>query len=146
MCCIERHHASGMIGHCYVDGFNLKNGAIAQTVGHDAHNITVLGDNPRDMLLAVNGLSSDGGLVLVKDGRLIGRLPLEIAGLMTTRRRKQRLKFAANCLKLCPKWTTTKNIEPFMLLSFMTLIVIPDAKLNHKGLFGVSKWNYLYKG
>ncbi len=146
MCCIERHHASGMIGHCYVDGFNLKNGAIAQTVGHDAHNITVLGDNPRDMLLAVNGLSSDGGLVLVKDGRLIGRLPLEIAGLMTDATAETALKIRGELFKALSEMDYNKNIEPFMLLSFMTLIVIPDAKLNHKGLFGVSKWNYLYKG
>ena len=39
-----------------------------------------------------------------------------------------------------------RDIEPFMLLSFLTLIVIPDVKLNHKGLFSVSKWDYLYRG
>ena len=146
MCCIERHKASGMIGHCYVDGFNLKNGAIAQTVGHDAHNITVLGDNPRDMLLAVNGLGSDGGLVLVKDGKLIGRLPLEIAGLMTDGSAKDALKIRAELFRALGDMDYNKDMEPFMLLSFLTLIVIPDAKLNHKGLFGVSKWEYLYKG
>lgn len=146
MCCIERHHASGMIGHCYVDGFNLKNGAIAQTVGHDAHNITVLGDNPRDMLLAVNELSKDGGLVLVKDGKAIGRLPLEIAGLMTDATAETALDIRGELFKALAEMDYNKNIEPFMLLSFMTLIVIPDAKLNHKGLFGVSKWDYLYKG
>ncbi|MDE6401111.1 MAG: amidohydrolase family protein, partial [Clostridiales bacterium] len=146
MCCIERHNASGMIGHCYVDGFNLKNGAIAQTVGHDAHNITVLGDNPRDMMLAVNGLSCDGGLVLVKNGKLIGKLPLEIAGLMTDATAEKALKIRGELFSALAEMDYNKNIEPFMLLSFMTLIVIPDAKLNHKGLFGVSKWEYLYKG
>ena len=146
MCCIERHTASGMIGHCYVDGFNLKNGAIAQTVGHDAHNITVLGDNPRDMLLAVNGLGSDGGLVLVKDGKLIGKLPLEIAGLMFDGKAADALKIRAELFKALDGMDYNKDMEPFMLLSFLTLIVIPDAKLNHKGLFGVSEWKYLYKG
>ncbi|MCH5155981.1 MAG: adenine deaminase [Clostridiales bacterium] len=146
MCCIERHSNSGMIGHCYVDGFNLKNGAIAQTVGHDAHNITVLGDNAGDMLLAVNGLGSDGGLVLVKDGKLIGKLPLEIAGLMTDGSAENALKIRAELFKALGDMDYNKQIEPFMLLSFLTLIVIPDAKLNHKGLFGVSEWKYLYKG
>lgn len=146
MCCIERHKASGMIGHCYVDGFGLKNGAIAQTVGHDAHNITVLGDNARDMAVAVGGLGSDGGLVLVKDGKLIGRLPLEIAGLMTDATAERALKIRAELFDALSTMEYNKEIEPFMLLSFLTLIVIPDAKLNHKGLFGVNKWEYLYKG
>lgn len=146
MCCIERHKASGMIGHCYVDGFNLKNGAIAQTVGHDAHNITVLGDNARDMLTAVNGLGADGGLTLVKNGKLIGKLPLEIAGLMTDAPAEQAIKVRAELFKALSEMEYNRDIEPFMLLSFLTLIVIPDAKLNHKGLFGVGKWNYLYRG
>lgn len=146
MCCIERHHSSGAIGHCFVDGFNLKNGAIAQTVGHDAHNITVLGDNPKDMLIAVNGLSKDGGLVLVKDGKLIGRLPLEIGGLMTDATAETALKVRGELFGALSEMDYNKDIEPFMLLSFLTLIVIPDAKLNHKGLFGVGKWDYLYKG
>lgn len=144
MCCIERHSASGMIGHCYVEGFNLKNGAIAQTVGHDAHNITVLGDNARDMLLAVNGLGSDGGLVLVKDGKQIGKLPLEIAGLMTDAPAEDAMKVRGRLFKALEEMDYNKDIEPFMLLSFLTLIVIPDAKLNHKGLFSVSQWKYLY--
>ena len=145
MCCIERHSASGMMGKCYVDGFNLKNGAIAQTVGHDAHNITVLGDNARDMLLAVQGLGRDGGLVLVKNGKQIGKLPLEIAGLMTDAPAEQAIKVRAELFAALREMEYNKQIEPFMLLSFMTLIVIPDAKLNHKGLFSVNKWEYLYK-
>lgn len=146
MCCIERHHATGRIGHCYVSGFNLKNGAIAQTVGHDAHNITVLGDDPRDMALAVNGLGADGGLVLVKDGKLIGRLPLEIAGLMTDAPAETAIAVRKELKTALDGMEYNKEIEPFMLLSFLTLIVIPDAKLNHNGLFGVKDWKYLYKG
>lgn len=146
MCCIERHDASGDIGHCYVEGFNLKGGAIAQTVGHDAHNITVLGDNPDDMLLAVNGLGSDGGLVLVKNGKTIGKLPLEIAGLMTSAPAAAALETRKKLLKALDTMDYNKEIEPFMLLSFLTLIVIPEVKLNHKGLFDVTKWAYCYEG
>ncbi|MBQ7227915.1 MAG: adenine deaminase [Clostridia bacterium] len=146
MCCIERHNASGAIGHCYVDGFRLKGGAIAQTVGHDAHNITVLGDNTEDMALAVSSLGTDGGLVLVKNGKVIGKLPLEIAGLMTASTAEEALKTRAKLTVALDEMDYNKEIEPFMLLSFLTLIVIPDVKLNHKGLFSVSKWDYEYLG
>ncbi len=146
MCSIERHDASGNIGHCFVDGFNLKGGAIAQTVGHDAHNITALGDNAKDMLLAVNSLGDDGGLVVVKNGKLIGKLPLEIAGLMTDMSADKAIETRAKLFAALEQMDYNKSIEPFMLLSFLTLIVIPDVKLNHKGLFSVNKWDYLYKG
>ena len=144
MCCIERHDASGDIGKCYVDGIGLKGGAVAQTVGHDAHNITVLGDNARDMKLAVDSLGADGGLTLVKNGKLIGKLPLEIAGLMTAMPAERALQTRKELLAALDGMDYNKRIEPFMLLSFLTLIVIPDVKLNHKGLFSVSKWKYLY--
>lgn len=146
MCCIERHDASGEIGHCFVDGFNLRGGAIAQTVGHDAHNITVLGDSPADMALAVSSLGGDGGLVVVKNGEVIGKLPLEIAGLMTDAPASEALKVRAKLTQALAHMDYNKDIEPFMLLSFLTLIVIPDVKLNTKGLFSVSKWDYIYRG
>ena len=145
MCCIERHGASGAIGHCYVDGFGLRGGAIAQTVGHDAHNITVLGDNVRDMKAAVDALGTDGGLALVKDGKLIAKLPLEIGGLMTAASAEDALATRKKLLDALSTMDYNKDIEPFMLLSFLTLIVIPEVKLNHKGLFNVSKWDYVYK-
>ncbi len=146
MCCIERHDASGAIGHCYVKGFDLKGGAIAQTVGHDAHNITVLGDNTADMLTAVNSLGADGGLVVVKNGKLIGRLPLDIAGLMTSAPAAEAVNTRKALFDELAEMDYNKDIEPFMLLSFLTLIVIPEVKLNHKGLFNVDKWKYEYIG
>lgn len=146
MCCIERHDASGDIGHCYVDGFRLRGGAVAQTVGHDSHNITVLGDNPEDMALAAGSLGADGGLVVVKNGRLIGKLPLEIAGLMSSAPASEALAAREKLTEALAEMDYNRDIEPFMLLSFLTLIVIPDVKLNHKGLFSVSKWDYLYRG
>ena len=146
MCCIERHDASGDIGHCYVDGFRLRGGAVAQTVGHDSHNITVLGDNPEDMALAAGSLGSDGGLAVVKNGRLIGKLPLEIAGLMSSAPASEALAAREKLTEALAEMDYNRDIEPFMLLSFLTLIVIPDVKLNHKGLFSVSKWDYLYRG
>lgn len=146
MCSIERHDGTGMIGHCFVDGFGLKNGAIAQTVGHDAHNITVLGDNAQDMKLAVEALGGDGGLVVVSSGKLLGKLPLEIAGLMTDAPAEKAIAVRKQFFGALSDMEYNKDIEPFMLLSFMTLIVIPEVKLNHKGLFDVTKREYIYKG
>lgn len=143
MCSIERHDGTGMIGHCYVDGFGLKNGAIAQTVGHDAHNITALGDNAKDMKLAVEALGVDGGLVVVKNGKLLGKLPLEIAGLMTDAPAETAIAVRKKFFAALSEMEYNKDIEPFMLLSFLTLIVIPEVKLNHNGLFDVTKWKYI---
>lgn len=145
MCCIERHDASGEIGKCFVRGFGMKNCAVAQTVGHDSHNITVLGDNTRDMALAVNSLGADGGLVLVKEGRVTGKLPLEIGGLMTDAPAEKALEVRKALRAALDETEHDRRIEPFMLLSFLTLIVIPEVKLNTKGLFDVSNWKYLYK-
>ena len=106
----------------------------------------MLGDNPEDMALAVNSLGSDGGLVVVKNGRLIGKLPLEIAGLMSSAPASEALAAREKLTEALAEMDYNRDIEPFMLLSFLTLIVIPDVKLNHKGLFSVSKWDYLYRG
>ena len=143
MCSIERHHASGKIGRCFVKGFDLKGGAIAQTVGHDAHNITVLGDNTADMALAVNSLGKDGGLVLVRDGKLVGKVSLEIAGLMSAKNADEVLAERAHLTKALVEMSYNHKIEPFMLLSFLSLIVIPELKLNQSGLFSVSEWRYV---
>lgn len=143
MCSIERHHASGKIGRCFVKGFGLKGGAIAQTVGHDAHNITVLGDNTADMALAVNSLGKDGGLVLVREGKLVGKVSLEIAGLMSAKSADEVLAERARLTKALTEMSYNHEIEPFMLLSFLSLIVIPELKLNQSGLFSVSEWRYI---
>ena len=143
MCSIERHHASGKTGRCFVKGFGLKGGAIAQTVGHDAHNITVLGDNTADMALAVNSLGKDGGLVLVRDGKLVGKVSLEIAGLMSAKSADEVLAERARLTAALDGMDYNREIEPFMLLSFLSLIVIPELKLNQSGLFSVSEWRYI---
>ena len=83
---VERHHASGAVGVGFVRGFGLREGAFAATVAHDAHNVIVAGANDADMLLAARRLEEiGGGLVVVRAGEVRGELPLEIAGLMSTR-------------------------------------------------------------
>lgn len=142
---VERHRATGNIGLGLVEGFGLKDGAIASTIAHDSHNIIVIGDNDRDMIVAIEELVKiGGGIALASRGEIIGSLPLEIAGLMSERELSevqqnldQILELAYDVLKV------NKDIEPFMTLSFIALPVIPKLKLTDMGLFDVEEFKFL---
>jgi adenine deaminase len=134
---IERHRASGDVGLGFVRGFGLQRGALASTVGHDSHNLAVLGTNDADMLLAARTLEQvQGGQVVVDDGTVLAVLPLPIAGLMsdepaeTLVARQQALYDAYRTLG-------SPLDDPFMTLSFMPLAVIPSLKLTDQGLVDV---------
>ncbi len=139
---IERHHHTGNIGKAYAAGFEIKGGAVAQTIGHDSHNITVAGDNAEDMAAAVNALGSSGGIAVVKNGEVIKYMPLPIGGIMTD---KPAEEAAAEFDKIND---AIKRISPnasnsiFMVLCFISLLVIPHLKLSDKGLFDVDKFDY----
>ena len=140
---VERHKNSGNIGLGILEGYNIQNGAVAITVAHDSHNIIVVGDNNIDMAVAVNGvISCDGGIAIASENKLLKTLPLEIAGLITTKTAKQ---FSDDYFEICEiaeKLEINKNIEPFMSLSFMSLSVIPHIKLTDKGLFDVDIFGF----
>ena len=146
MCCIERHRASGEIGHAYVRGFGVRGGAVAQTVGHDSHNVTVLGDNARDMLLAVRALGRDGGFAVASGGKVMAECGLDIAGLMSSKSASDALAERRALRAAVSLLGHAEGIEPLMLLSFLTLTVIPEAKLNTKGLYDVTHGKYVYRG
>ena len=81
---IERHGINGNIGRSFAKGFGLKRGAIASSVGHDSHNITVVGATDEDMAVAVNRLIElGGGFVVADGGEVTAELALPIAGLMS---------------------------------------------------------------
>ena len=81
---VERHTGKGGIGLGVVEGFGIRQGAIATSVGHDCHNLTVVGSNRDDMAACVNALAeSGGGYVAVRDGKILAQVELEIAGLTT---------------------------------------------------------------
>ncbi|KSV78627.1 hypothetical protein N185_37750, partial [Sinorhizobium sp. GW3] len=81
---IERHGINGNHANGFVQGFGLKKGAIASTVGHDSHNICVVGVNDEDMAIAANRLGEiKGGFVVVEDGKVTGEIALPVAGLMS---------------------------------------------------------------
>lgn len=145
---VERHHASGKIGLGILEGYVADGkhlgGAIATTIAHDSHNIVVAGDNDEDMQTAVSALQeSGGGIVLVKNGKILDKLPLPVAGLMSD---KPIEEIAAAKKALFERTRREYNIrpeaEPIMTLSFMALPVIPSLKLTDRGLFDVTKFAF----
>lgn len=118
---VERYGKNGNIGKAFMGGFHLRAGAIASSVGHDNHNIIVLGTNHADMALAVNQVAAlEGGQVAVQDGRVLAQVAYPVLGLMsdlpaeTLAAQKKALIQAIQALG-CP------ISMPFMFLSFLSL-------------------------
>jgi adenine deaminase len=140
---IERHKASGNVGTSYLSGFCIKGGAVAQTIGHDSHNITVMGDNTEDMALAVNSLGSSGGIAVVKNGELLATLTLEVAGLMSARPYEEVLSEYTEVTEAVKQISNDPAPALLMILSFLSLLVIPEIKISDRGLFDVGKFYFL---
>lgn len=134
---IERHKASGNIGKGFVKGFGLKSGAIASTVAHDSHNMIVIGTNDEDMFKAIKELvKSQGGKVIVNNGKVIAKLELPVAGLMSEEKSETVIQKCEQ-LKAGQSVIGCKLLEPFMTMAFLSLSVIPEIKLTDKGLMDV---------
>ena len=131
---VERHRATGNVGVGLVRGFGLRRGALASSVGHDAHNLVAVGADDDDIRAAIAALTElDGGLVAVADGAVLAALPLPLAGLLSDLpaaevvARHDRLEVAARELGCTVP-------APFALLSFMPLSVIPAIRVTDQGL------------
>ncbi len=125
-----------------IKGFGLKRGALASSVAHDSHNLVAVGADLDDLLLAVNCLVASGGGVSVADGGRVDCLPLPVAGLMsdadgdTVAARYHELDGLAHGLGSMLR-------APFMTLSFMALLVIPELKLSDRGLFDGKTFSFV---
>lgn len=134
---IERHKATGNIGLGFIKGFNLKKGAIASTVAHDHHNITVVSTNDRDAALAANTLIDiNGGLAVVAEGKVLGTLELPIAGILSDKPVHE-VKEKLEILHSLSRKLGCNLRDPFMHLSFVTLTAIPAYGISDKGLIDV---------
>lgn len=132
---IERHRGSGAFALGFIRGFGLKNGAIASTVAHDAHNIIVVGASDSDMLRAAHEVADmGGGMAAVSSGTVTGRLPLPIAGLMSGGTVEEVVSHLAGVVRAA-RDLGCKLENPFATLSFMALTPIPELKLTDQGLF-----------
>ena len=140
---IERHGKNGNIGKGFVHGFGLKQGSIASSVGHDSHNICVVGTNPADMALAVNTLrDSQGGFAVVNHGLVTGHVPLPLAGLFSDAPAETIASQLLNLRKAVRECGCTLK-EPFLQMAFIPLPVIPHLKLTDKGLVDVDKFRFV---
>ncbi len=140
---IERHGVNGNIAVGFVNGFGLKHGAIASTVGHDCHNICVVGVSDEDMAVAVNRLKEiAGGFVVVRDGKVLAELPLPIAGLMSHRSFEE-VREALIPLRAAAKSLGTTLQEPFLQVAFLPLPVIPHLKITDRGMVDVDRFELI---
>ena len=142
---VERHQGTGNVACGFLKGYGIKAGAVALSVAHDSHNIIAVGVSDEEITFAVESLiKQEGGIVLVKEGKIIEEMPMPIAGLMSDRSGEwvdQKLteihEKAYTELGICGE------VEPVMTLCFMSLAVIPELKLTDMGLFDVTTFQFI---
>lgn len=141
---IERYGKNGNISFSYISNYHICNGAISTTVGHDSHNIIVVGDNVRDMNIAVNALiNNHGGYTVVRNGQVTAELPMQFCGEMSVESADEIIKKMDNVMQETDKLQINKNIDPLLTLSFISLPVIPKIRLLDTGLFDVLNRKFL---
>ncbi|MDR3540833.1 MAG: adenine deaminase [Desulfosporosinus sp.] len=135
---INRHRLDGGMSVGFAHGFGLKKGAVASTYAHDAHNLIVLGMSDTEMALAANKLVEySGGMVAVEGEKVLALLKMPIAGLMSDLSAQE----VADALgALSEAWVTLGSplASPFMTMSLLSLVVIPEIRLTDKGLVNVN--------
>lgn len=140
MAVFERHHDTGHVGLGFLGGYGLKRGAVATSIAHDSHNLIVAGTNDPDMVLAANTVRKNrGGLAVVSEGRILGELPLPIAGLMSEEPAAWVDERLTQLKKEAMELGIGEDIDPFMTLAFASLPVIPKLRLNTYGLVDVEQ-------
>ena len=141
---IERHKNTHHIGIGYIKGYGLKSGAVATSISHDSHNIIVVGANEEDMAAAVNRVVElGGGIVVMDDGKVLGELQLQIAGIMSEAPLIEVNEALENAKEQAFKLGVSRGVDPFMTLSFMALTVIPTLRLTTRGVFDVINQRYV---
>jgi adenine deaminase len=132
---IERHGLNGGVGYGLLQNFGLHTGAVASSVGHDAHNIVLAGTNPADMQVALDEIkASQGGVVVVANGAVVAKVALPIAGLLSDQRATV---VAEASTKLKTAWKELGCTLPYMGFNLLPLSVIPELRLTDKGLVTV---------
>ena len=144
LCVFERHRGTGNAKAAPLKGYGITGGAIATSVAHDSHNIIAAGDNDEDILAAVKMMEKmQGGYVLVSDGEVKGTLPLPVAGLLSMESSEEIQKNIDDMLKKAWDMGISKEIDPFITLSFMALPVIPELRLTDQGLVDVTNFQFI---
>jgi len=142
---IERHKGTGNVALGLLKGYGLKQGALALSIAHDAHNIITVGANDADMELAVKELiKQNGGMVLTLDSKVLEQIPMPIGGIMSDQSGKWVDEKLVKLHDIAHDVLGVNiDIEPVMSLCFMSLMVIPEIKLTDMGLFDVTKFEFI---
>jgi len=139
---INRYEPNAPAAIAFIKNFGLQKGALTSTVAHDCHNIIAVGVDDASICATVNALvESKGGISVAMSENTVSHMPLPIAGLMST---ENGYEVAAQYATLDAKAKElgTKLHAPFMTLSFMALLVIPNLKLSDKGLFNGQRFEF----
>lgn len=141
---VKRHDGMNGVTVGLVSGFGFTGKcAVASTVAHDSHHMIVVGTDEASMAVAGNSLArSGGGQVVVKDGKVIGRVELKIAGLMSTERADVVARKAETILQGFKACGCVLN-NPNMQLSLLALVVIPELRISDKGLVDVTQFKFI---
>ncbi len=124
-----------------IHGFGMKTGALASSIAHDSHNLIAVGTDDEEIVNALNTVIREKGGIAVVNKGITEVLPLPVGGLMST----EDGLLVAEKYKMLNKRaneTGTSLRTPFMTLSFMALLVVPDLKISDKGLFDVRKFGF----
>lgn len=140
---LSRHGTNRNVGRGFVKGMGLQHGALASSVGHDSHNVCVVGTDDDDMAVAVNRLIElQGGFVAAAGGVVRAELPLPVAGLMNTGT-FETVEQGLKQLRAAVRAMGCRLPEPFLQLAFLALPVIPHLKITDRGLVDVDRFELI---
>jgi adenine deaminase len=132
---VERHGKSGEVAHGLLQDFGLRSGAVASSVGHDAHNLILAGTNEEDLQLALATIKvMRGGVCVVREGKVRAKVALPIAGLLSDRRARA---VAKETTALKRAWKEAGCTLPYMGFNLIPLSVIPEVRITDRGLVTV---------
>ena len=144
----DGEHAAGMglvgkhIGRGWVQGYNITGGAVASTIGHDSHNVCVIGDNPASMYAAVKAVGQ-GGHVLVRGEEVVARIPLPLGGLMSDGTADDVAQQHDEFMAKAREMGIEPPLDPIMGLIFLPLPVIPTLRIRPEGTFDAVNFTYV---
>lgn len=140
----ERHKRTGRYALGFIEGLGLHNCSVAQTISHDSHNIIVVGDNDKNMEIAVNRIiDMGGGIVIVSSGIVMEELSLPVGGLMSCENPEFVIEKIKRMNSIISKYEKTGGTDVFTALSFMALPVIPEFKITTRGLYDFTEGRFV---
>lgn len=143
--CVERYNRTNYIGKAFVKGFGIREGAFAESVAHDTHNILAVGTNIKDITMAINSvIEMGGGIAIANRGRILSEMRLPVGGLITDELDGHQVsEKIAELENIIIRDLGCKVHAPLMHLSFLALSTSPAWKITDKGLIDVNNFKIL---